>query len=62
MWSDISAMMMDNTWFQEEEKGYKHEGLLFLDFYNAIQEQADRNPKYISRQLNSAPVLSRPVG
>ena len=55
-------MTMNNTWFQEEEKGYKHEGLLFLDFYNAIQEQADRNPEYISRQLNSAPVLSRPVG
>ncbi len=53
MWSDINTMMMDNASFQVEGMG--HGGLLFSDFYNAIQEQANRDSESISCQLNSAP-------
>ena len=53
MWSDINAVMMDSAPFQDEWMG--HGGLLFSDFYNAIQDQANIDPESVSHQLNSAP-------
>ena len=53
MWSDINAVMMDSVSLQDEGMG--HGGLLFSDFYNAIQDQADIDPESVSHQLNSVP-------
>jgi hypothetical protein len=53
IWAEINAQLFTDPCFQQE--CYKHGGLTFDQFYNAIQTESDEDPDKLNKKLFTCP-------
>ena len=57
IWAEINTQLLDDARFQDE--CYKHGGLVFTDFYKAIQTISEEDPSSLDKKLYFCPTGRR---